>query len=196
MLKLSKSHKQIIVYIFILLIGIEIGILFSSYRHAQTSQTSISSTNAEDACRNPAAVTVEPQEEILGAPVFKDSGTLRSTVNGWIHVRWKEVKGAKEYNVRVWNGAGVEVKNFDTLRSFSFLKKLEVDLRLKETPYTIVVTPIGEGKVRGKESPKKMAVMTPLRNLEPPTIKSIHTEAEGDPLPESPKPDVPNTTGG
>ncbi len=195
MFKPLKSHKQIFVYTFILLIGIEIGILFSSWRHSQTSQTSISS-NAEDACRNPAAITAEPQEEVLGAPVFKDGGILRSTVNGWIHVRWKEVKGAKEYNVRVWNEAGVEVKNFDTIRSFSFLKKLEVDPRLKETPYTIVVTPIGEGKVRGKESEKKMAVMTPLRNLEPPTIKSIQTEVEGDPQPETPKTEIPNSTGG
>lgn len=193
--KFAKFGKHQIVYIVILLIGIEIGILFSSYRHARTDSTSISSTAKSDCLENgrdPAALTAEPQEEILGSPKFKDAGVRRSTVNGWIHVRWHEVKGAKSYNVRVWNEAGVEVKNYDTVRTFAFLKKLEVDPRLKETPYSVIVTPIGEGGVRGKDSAKKMIAMTPLRNLEPPTIKSIQTEAEGESAPETPKTEISN----
>lgn len=192
--KFAKFGKRYFVYIFILLIGIEIGILFSSYRHAKTDSSSILSANSDcsNSGREPTAIVNEPKEEILGAPKFKDAGVRRSTVNGWIHVRWHEVKGAKSYNVRVWNEAGVEVKNYDTIRSFAFLKKLEVDPRLKETPYTVVVTPIGEGGVRGKDSDKKRIAMTPLRNLEPPTIKSIQTEVEGDTAPETPKTEITN----
>ncbi len=188
MFKYALSHKQFFIYIAILLIGVEIGILFSSTTGSNTTSTSSSTDAAQkDGCRDPAAITGEPREEILGAPEFVDPGVLKSQVQGWIHVRWKPVNGAKSYNVRVWNQAGIEVKNFETFRTFSFLKQLEVDPRLKETPYSVVVTPIGEDKTKGKDSPKKMAAMLPLRNLEPPTIKSIQTEMEGDPQAETPK---------
>lgn len=193
MFKSLISHKQVFVYIIILLAGFELGIWFTESRRTNTTSTSSIAQLGPDGkplenCRDPASLTNEP--ELLGSPEFLDAGVLKSQVQGWIHVRWKAVNGAKSYNVRVWDKAGVEVKNFQTHRTFSFLKNLDVDPRLKETPYSVVVTPIGDGEVQGKPSQKKMAAMLPLRNLEPPTIKSIQTEAEGEPMEETPKTEI------
>lgn len=203
--KYAFLNKHIFVYIVILLIGIEIGVWISAQNHsssdsstsstpqtpsASTATNTAGSTSTSTACREPAAITTEPQDETLGRPQFIDPGVLKSSVQGWIHVRWRQVTGAKAYNVRVWNQAGVEVKNFMTYRTFSFLKNLEVDPRLKETPYSIIVTPLGENEAKGKASEKKLAAMQPLRNLEPPTIKSIQTQAEGDEVEETPATEI------
>jgi hypothetical protein len=129
-----------------------------------------------------ASVAAEPKDEILGAPIFRHPGVITSSKDGLILVRWNDVKGASDYMVRVWDSSGKEVKSFETNRSFTFLKNLQVDPKQKETPYWVVVTPRGgTPPVHGKESERKQVAMLPLRNLDPPTIKSIQTEMEEQP---------------
>lgn len=172
--KLVSPGKQNWIYIVVLFVGVAIGAVLP---FKSKTSTALSATPSADC----ASVAVEPNQDILGAPVFREAGTIQSSVDGLILVRWSEVNGAKAYNVRVWNEEGKELKNFQAPRTFTFLKNLAVDPKQKETPYYVTVTPLGESGLRGKDSEKKMVAMLPLRNLQPPTIKSIQTEAEEQP---------------
>jgi hypothetical protein len=174
MAKSQSSRKHIFINIGVLFCGVLIGFALSFTRpeHGQML------TPTADC----SSVAAEPSEEILGAPVFKHPGVITSSKDGLILVRWDDVKGAHKYHVRVWDEAGKEVKNFDTSRTFTFLKNLPVDPKQKETPYWVMVTSLGEhDTIRGKDSERKQIAMLPLRNLDPPTIKSIHTEQEEQP---------------
>ncbi len=177
--KSMSLGKQNWIYIVVLFVGVAIGALLPVSRAKFPAALNMTSTTP--ASTDCASVATEPSNEILGAPRFREAGTIQSSVDGLILVRWNDVKGAKAYNVRVWNEEGQEIKNFQAPRTFTFLKNLAVDPKQKETPYFVVVTPLGDENIRGKDSEKKMVAMLPLRNLEPPTIKSIQTEAEEQP---------------
>ncbi|MGE4133747.1 MAG: hypothetical protein AB7F86_19070 [Bdellovibrionales bacterium] len=205
MFKSLKAHKQVWLGLMILMVGFEVGLWFgkSEINLDQKSISSVKEISKTADARGPCVVdkseppaepkseatqttessslAVEPKEEILGSPIFKDPGVLKSTVHGWIHVRWKAVNGAKAYEVHVKDYTGKEIRNFTTYRTYTYLKKLPVDPRQDSTLYSVIVTPLGEGEARGKPSDEKAVAMRPLRNLEPPTIKAIHTQKEEDP---------------
>jgi len=171
-----SSRNQTWIYIGVLVAGVLIGVLLP---FGPTKVVNNANPFPAADCSSMAA---EPTNEVLGSPRFREAGTIQSSADGLILVRWSDVKGAKSYNVRVWNEEGKEIKNFQAPRSFTFLKNLPVDPRQKETPYTVVVTPIGDTpEMRGKDSERKLVAMLPLRQLDPPTIKSIQTEQEQQP---------------
>lgn len=172
----NLNHFQIGIYIVVLMIGVGIGAILPLKTKTVEVEVPSPATDCSSFAAEPRAV------ELLGSPVFRDPGTITSSVDGMILVRWNTVPGAKSYNVRVWNEEGRELKNFLAPKTFTYLKNLPVDPRQKETPYYVVVTPIGDTPdQRGKDSERKQLAMLPLRNLEPPTIKSIQTEKEEQP---------------
>ena len=165
-------------YLVTLFIGVAIGALLPISRGGSPTPLAGSAPATADC----ASVAIEPAAEILGAPTFRQKGTIASSVDGLILVRWSDVRGAKSYNVQVWDETGKQIKSFEASKTFTYLKGLPVDPTQKQTPYYVVVTPIGgTPSMRGKVSEKKMVAMLPLRNLAPPTIKSIQTEAEEQP---------------
>lgn len=174
--KSSKPNKHDLIYILVLFLGIGIG--YSISRALDRGPASLADSSPSTSCTENSSMAAEPKEELLSSPAFKESGTIHSSKDGLILVRWSESPGAQGYNVRVWDSGGAEIKNFKAPKTFTFLKNLPVDPKKKETPYFVVVTPIGEGEARGKDSERKKVAMLPLRNIDAPTIKSIVTEQE------------------
>lgn len=167
--KPAKLQKHIVINIVVLAVGVVIGLAFK--------KTQTPAARAAE-CETSASLVTDPAAARLGAPIFKEPGTIYSSKDGLILVRWNDVNGATTYQVRVWDEQGAQLKNFTTKRSFTFLKNLPVDPATKETPYWVMVTPLDDQQTRGQDSERKEVAMLPLRNLDPPTIKSIQTEAE------------------
>jgi hypothetical protein len=175
--KSLKPNKHDLIYIVVLFLGIGIGYTMS--RSFDRAPTSLAESPPSTSCvTENSSMAAEPKEELLTAPEFKETGTIHSSKDGLILVRWSESPGAQGYNVRVWDSGGSEIKNFKAPKTFTFLKNLPVNPKQKETPYFVVVTPIGDGEARGQDSEKKKVAMLPLRNIDAPTIKSIVTEQE------------------
>lgn len=176
MSKFTSSRHQVWIYIVVLFAGVALGAMLPGKVKYIPSLMTAPATDCSSVAHESATL------ESLGQPVFREAGTIQSSVDGMILVRWRDVNGAKSYNVRVWNEEGKELKNFNAPKTFTYLKNLPVDPKQKETPYFVVVTPLGDTPdMRGKDSERKMLAMLPLRNLEPPTIKSIQTEQEEQP---------------
>lgn len=160
--------------------GILLGILASRILTPARSPQSLPQINnisvpsqQENPAEQPASAGGAVQ---LGAPLFRYSGAFKSDINGQVFASWYPSPGAKSYQIQVFDQSSQEVKKFVVRRGLASIQGLKVNPRDKFTPYTMIVTPLGENGETGTPSEPKAIEMLPLRNLAPPSIKSITTE--------------------
>lgn len=154
--------------------GFLLSLTFINKNNRVTQSAAVSVTERQPDSVLPAIA--EPAKDFLPAPVFKIQGKLSSDVNGQVYLRYTESTGADQYEIKVADPEGNVAKTFTSKRTVFMVKGLYVDPKNKSTPYKVQVIPIGAGGERGTASEWREVAMLPMRNLAPPTIKSITTE--------------------
>jgi hypothetical protein len=149
--------------------------IISSITNMVSPSSPSEAVKAEPCVLDPAAAN---KPVFLGAPKWRHTGAFSSDRNGKVYVTWKESEGAEKYEVKVFDAKGTPIKTFVSERNVAHLEGLAVDPKAPRTLYQVQVTPIGEGAKRGIASEKKDVSMLPMRNLAPPSIKSITTEED------------------
>lgn len=151
------------------------GILFGALLVYIAQKNPEQKVAGECAERDVAALSLPKELPKNLVPEFKDPGVLKSNVDGRVYVRWTKVEAATRYEITVHDASGIEIQKFRTVNTATMIKDLVSDPKLKETQYVIRVRALLAGDAPGKVSEPKTVAMLPLKNLTPPSIKSITT---------------------
>ncbi len=144
---------------------------------SQNSASSMQNLSGKIASRNLDSVKEDTKDNsLLQAPGFTHKGAFQNDINGGVYAVWTKSKGAMSYEVKIFDAQEKEVKSFVSESNRTVIKDLYINPKLKATKYKMQVVPLGENGERGEPSNFKEIAMLPMRNLAPPTIKSITTE--------------------
>lgn len=128
--------------------------------------------------QEPQAKTKIPdlKKEMLRAPKFISTSTGENEDHATIEATWTKIKGAQRYQIKVFDEQNQEVKSYVTQGNKTIIRDLVVSPTQMSTKYKLQVTPIGKRGQMGPASPVKEVAMSPLRNIPPPSVKSVTTE--------------------